>query len=104
MIAYNASSPTLAQALPANDTYQDAVQIIGTGASVRATPGSGGAVTVQYTYSSLASIQAGTATWYTAPAFAGVSVVAEDTLRYRVTAIRAKQTGGSAPGLMEVCQ
>jgi len=104
MIAYRAEATALRQSLPANDTYQEAVQIVGTGITVRANPGAGGAVTVRYTLSPVSEVEADTATWYTAPLFNGVAVASEDVIVGRVTAIRAKQTGGSAAGSLEVAQ
>ncbi len=104
MIFYDYSTAALRQDLPADGAWQEPIQVLGVGATVRANPGTGGAVTVAYTLSPLAEIVADTATWYTAPAFDGQTVAAEDSVIGRVTAIKAKQVGGSAPGNLEVCQ
>lgn len=104
MILYNHTTAALRQALPADGAWQESIQIIGTGATVRAIPGAGGAITVAYTLDSLAEINADTADWYTAPLFNGVAVETEDSPLSRVTAIKAKQVGGSAPGTLKVCQ
>lgn len=104
MLAYDPAAPARRQALPANDTWQTPLQILNLGATVRALPGAGGTVSVQYSLSPVAEVEAGTAVWYAAPALTSLTASAEDVVEGRITAIRAKQTAGSAAGALEVCQ
>lgn len=99
MISLSAD-PSVRQALPANDTYQEPIQV-DVNTSVRVNPGAGGTITVLYTLSSVSEVEAGTAIWNTSPAFGAVAAVAEDEVISRLTAIKAKQTGGVA-GSIEV--
>ncbi|MDP2786612.1 MAG: hypothetical protein Q8O79_00835 [Pseudomonadota bacterium] len=102
MIPYDMYTHSLRQTLPADNAYQEPIQVT-VGSTVRVNPGSGGTVSVLYTLSPLAEIDAGTAIWYVAPLFNSVTVAVEDVVDGRINAIKAKQSGGVA-GYIEVCR
>lgn len=103
---------SIKQALPNNNTYQNPIRICSRTAfgamypTIKAIPGTGATVTVQYTTSPWDDIVAGTATWDpwtpTGAVAGAVTVNTSDSSLGAIMAVKAKSNGGTAT--LEVCQ